>query len=294
MLKKFLLALIACSAITASASYEYYIESGKYRVKISAIEKHTVRDMVWDRTAICVGADFYGAVVSPARGINIGAGQRKPETQEKLLAVKVTCDGKEVTPKQNMRIKGNRIVIEKLSMFDKLLFNTQLELTADGFRESSRFVATAEQKINLFYAHIYCFNKAFSEYYALTEDDYDITGKFNVPGQKDTWHVNSEVKCLALYDESAKKGVLLYYPQVIPGASRNAAIWEKSNTKKFYMMTKLDKVIPANWESRTYSVVLRCFEAASAKDFPAAAKAAAEAAGKIKLADLPKPELPKK
>ena len=85
---------------------------------------------------------------------------------------------------------------------------------------------------------------------------YDITGKFNKPGQ---WHVSSEVKSLSLYNEKNKKGVTLYYPQVIPGADRNAAVWERSNTKKFYMMTKLDKVIPANWESRTYSVVFPLF-----------------------------------
>ena len=291
MLKKsFLTVLLACVTLAAGA-FEYYIESGKYRMKISESEKHTIRDMVWNRSAICVGADYYGAVVSPARGINIGAGQRKETNKEKLLACKITCDGKVVEPKHNTRIKGNKITIEKISMFDKLLFLTRLELTPEGFAESCRFVATAEQRISSFYAHIYCFNKDVSEFLAFTEDNYDITGKFDKPGQ---WHVSSEVKSLSLYNEKNKKGVTLYYPQVIPGADRNAAVWERSNTKKFYMMTKLDKVIPANWESRTYSVVLRCFEAASAKDFPAAAKAAAEAAGKIKLADLPKPELPKK
>ena len=168
MFKKLCLTAMLIGFTAAVGAFEYYIESGKYRLKISETEKHTVRDMVWNRSPICVGADYYGAVLSPARGINIGAGQRKEENKEKLLACKVSCDGKVVAPKQNMRIKGRRITIEKLSMFDKLLFATCLELTPEGFVESCRFVATAEQRVNVFYAHVYCFNKNFSEFLAFT------------------------------------------------------------------------------------------------------------------------------
>lgn len=289
-----LLTAVAAASIFTANAFEYYIASGNYRIKVSAREKHTIRDLIWKRSPICVGADYYGAVFSPARGINIGAGQKKAEYQEKLLECKVTCDGKTVVPAKNMQIKGKKIVIEKLSMFDKLLFRTRLELTPEGFTESCRFVATAAQKVNIFYAHVYCFNKNFTEFYALGEDDYDITGKFNQPGKTNTWHVESEVKSLTLYNEKTKKAVMLYYPEIIPGTSRNAAIWERSNTKKFYMMTKLDKMLPVNWESRTYTVLVRCFDAANPAALPAAVKSTSAAAAKYKAAELAKPVMPAK
>ena len=159
MLKNLLVLLIVISGMGAGA-YEYFLESGDYRIRINEKYKHTIREVVWKKHVLATQTGYYGAILCPASGKYIGAGHKEGGA-EKLLSVKVTCDGKEVTPAAKAVFKGSKLTVEKLSMFDKLLFRVLLELTPEGLVETKRFVATADQNMHLYYAHIYCFNKSF-------------------------------------------------------------------------------------------------------------------------------------
>lgn len=299
MLKKVLFTAIAASCVLPLAAYDYFMESGDYRVRISEKYKHTIREIVWKGHKLVTQTGYCGAILCPASGKYIGAGHTEGGA-EKVLNVKVTCDGKEVVPAANAAVKGGKVVIEKLSMFDKLLFRIVLELTPEGLVESKRFVATAEQKVHLFYAHIYCFNKNFTDYYALTAKDKVVSGKFELPrdnpkARKSAWKVNSEVKYVGEYDSAKNVGVVLYYPTVIKGTSRKAAIWECPWAyMKYYMMTALPKQIAANWESPTYAVAVRGFAGKSLAEFPALVKEEAAKAAEIKFPELAKPVMPEK
>ena len=297
MLKKFLIVFFAAVGILPLTAYDYFMESGDYRVRISEKYKHTIREVIWKGYKLATQTGYCGAILCPATGKYIGAGHTEGGS-EKVLSVKVLCDGKEVVPAANAAVKGGKVVVEKLSMFDKLLFRVVLELTPEGLIESKRFVATADQKVHLFYAHIYCFNKDFTDYYALTAQNKVVSGKFELPrdnpkARKSAWKVNKEVKYVAEYDAAKNVGVVLYYPTVIKGAMRNATIWECPWAyMKYYMMTALPKLIAANWESPTYAVAVRGFAAKSLDEFPAAVKAEAAKAAEIKFPVLEKPVMP--
>ena len=298
MLKNLLVLLTVISGMGAGA-YEYFLESGDYRIRINEKYKHTIREVVWKKHVLATQTGYYGAILCPAAGKYIGAGHKEGGA-EKLLSVKVTCDGKEVTPAAKAVFKGSKVTVEKLSMFDKLLFRVLLEVTPEGLVETKRFVATADQKVHLYYAHIYCFGKNFTDYYALSDKNKVIAGKFELPrdnpkSRKTAWKVNSNVKYVAEYDAAKKIGVMLWYPEIIKGASRKATIWECPWAyMKFYMMTALPKNIPSAWESPTYTVILRGLEAATLADFPAAVQKEAAAAEKIKFTELTKPVMPEK
>lgn len=134
--------------------------------------------------------------------------------------------------------------MEKISGFDNLLFRVRLELTPEGLIETKRFVAQADQKFQLFYAHIFCFDKKTTDYFARTGRGGRISGKFT--GERVAWHINSNVKYVAQYNAEKKTGVLLYYPTVIEGAVRKACIWEVPKAyHKFYMMAKVPGHVPA-------------------------------------------------
>ena len=297
-MKSLLTVLVAVIGVYVGA-YEYFMESGDYRVRINEKYKHTIREIVWQKNALATQTGYCGAILCPASGKYIGAGHTEGGA-EKVLSVKVFCDGKEVVPAAKAVFKGEKVVVEKLSLFDKLLFRVVLELTPEGLIESKRFVATAEQKVHLYYAHIYCFNKDFTDYYALTAQNKVISGKFELPrdnpkARKNAWKINKEVKYVGEYDAAKNVGVMLYYPTVIKGAMRNATIWECPWAyMKYYMMTALPKVIAENWESPTYAVVVRGFAGKSVADFPAMVKEQAAQAAEIKFPILEKPVMPEK
>jgi len=299
MIKNILTVAFAVACAWQSAAYDYFLESGDYRVRINEKYKHTIREIVWNKYSIVTRTGYCGAILCPAAGKYIGAGHTEGGA-EKVLSVKVTCDGKEVIPAAKAVFKGGKVVVEKLSMFDKLLFRVVLELTPEGLIESKRFVATAPQKAHLFYAHIYCFNKNFTDYYALTAQNKVVSGKFELPrdnpkARKTAWKVNNEVQYVAEYDEAKNVGVMLYYPTVIKGAARKATIWECPWAyMKYYMMTALPKMIAENWESPTYAVAVRGFAGKSLEGFPAMVKEQAAKAAEMKFPNLEKPVMPEK
>ena len=296
-MKKYLLTMLLAAIGVYAGAYEYFMESGDYRIRINEKYKHTIREVVWKGNVLATQSGYYGAILCPASGKYIGAGHTEGGA-EKVLSVKVTCDGKEVTPAAKAVFKGSRVTVEKLSMFDKLLFRIVLELTPEGLVETKRFVATAEQNVHLFYAHIYCFGKGFTDYYALTEDNKVVSGKFELPrdnpkARKTSWKVRKNVKYIAEYDAAKKIGVVLWYPEIIKGITHKAAIWECPWAyMKFYMMTALPKKIAANWESPVYTVILRGFAAETLEAFPEAVKKEALAAEKIKFVQVTKPVMP--
>ncbi len=276
---------------TAASAFEYDLVSGDYRVTVTEKVKHTIRKIAWKGYTLATPTGYYGAIVMPAPGKYIGAGHKEGGT-EAVLAVSVTCDGKTVVPEAKMEIKGQRIMVEKVSRFDHCLFRVRLILTPDGLIETKRFIAEADQDFHLFYAHIYCFDKDMTDFCALKADGKTVRGHF-AKKQKYDWHVNSEVRYVAEYNAAQKKGAVLYYPEIIPGTARKGTIWEVLNGyNKFYMMTKVPKKVPAGWKSPAYTVILRGFEAENADTMQTAVAKEAEAAAKITVDPLPEPVIP--
>ncbi len=285
-MKKHLLlcALLACALAQA---FEYTLRSGDYDVRITARFKHTIRSISYKGTLLATPSGYYGAIVIPRPGKFIGTGHTQGG-EEALLDCRVECDGVRVEPAKDAVLAGGKLSVEKVSRYDNVLMRCRLELTPQGLVETKRFITVAPQDFYLFYAHIYCFNQAMTDYCALAADGRLIVGKFLK--QKRQWHVNTEVKYVAEYDDATKKGALLYYPQVIPGMVRKATIWEVvKGYNKFYQFAKVPPSVPAGWQSPVYTVCLRGFEAPGADALPAAAKAAAEAAAKIPVPEIAAP-----
>ena len=273
---------IASSAFSAE---NYTLVSGDYKICVSAKNKHTIRSIEWRGYQIGTPSGYYGAIVIPAPGKYIGAGHTEGGVED-VKSVSVACDGKKIAPEAAPVIQGRKITVEKVSQFDNALFRIRLELTPEGLIETKRFVAQADQNFQLFYAHIFCFDKATTDYLAKTAGGKILSEKFT--GERVRWHVNSNVKYIVQYNASRKSAVMLYYPTVIEGALRKACIWEVPRAyNKFYMMTKVPKVAPAGWQSPVYTVILRCFEADDAEALPAKAESEAAAAARIPVDGLP-------
>ena len=178
-MKKLLMIVFTVFAVCQASAYNYFISSGDYRIMLSARFKHTIRQIIWKDFEIARPSGYYGAIIAVKPGKFIGAGHTEGG-EEKVLQVKISCDGKEVTPCPQLKIKGKKITVDKISMFDKLLFSIRLELSPDGLVETKRFIATAPQDVHGFYAHIFCFNKSFTDYCALTAKGETVSGRFTL------------------------------------------------------------------------------------------------------------------
>lgn len=302
-MKKLSTVFLAAIAALQLYGYNYFIASGDYRIMISEKYCHTIREIVWKNFKIGTPSGFYGAIFLPARGKYIGAGHTQGGA-EKVLSFKVICDGKKIHPRPQMTIKGKKITVDKISRFDNLIFSVRLELSPAGLVETKRFTAVADQTVHSYYAHIFCFNKSFTDYYALTASGEILKGKFTLPKLKKlpkepekrklvkkAWHINTSVKYISEYDAAAKKGVLLYYPEIIPGKGRKSAIWEVPYAyMKYYMITDIPDFVPANWESPVYTVILRGFETNSVENIPQIIQKEVDSAAKIKFSPVAKPE----
>ena len=135
MMKKVLFAAVAAVLAMQLPAYEYFLESGAYRVRINEKYKHTIREVVWQGKVLATQTGYYGAILCPASGKYIGAGHTEGGA-EKVLSVKVICDGKEVAFDLNNNIfsfetvEGKKYIIAKSADVCKLP-KTNVEINRD-------------------------------------------------------------------------------------------------------------------------------------------------------------------
>ena len=286
MLKTLL--FLSCSCAVSAAAVEYTLESGDYSIRFSGELRQTVRSIRYRSYEIGTRTGFYGTVMAPERGKFIGAGHTEGGA-EKVLQWSLLADGKAVEPKNNEVLRAGKFVLEKVSQFDNVLFRVRIVLTPEGFLEQKRFITLAEQKFHLLYVNLFCWNKATTDWFARTAKGTLESGSFRQ--EKVVWHLQKEIRWTAIYDAGAKKGVLLYYPEVIKGSIRKACYWEVPRAyNKFYMMAAFPGQCAKGWTSPVYSVFLRGFEARDAKACPAVLEKESDRIARMKFPALALPE----
>lgn len=269
--------------------FEYTVESGDYRVVIDSELRHTIRQFSFRGYPIGTRSGYYGTIVMNKPGGYIGAGHTEGGS-EKLLAVSLTADGKKVEPAAGKTIRGDRVVLEKVSQFDHALFRVRLVFSPEGVVEQKRFIALEDQPFNAFYSHQYCWDKATTHWFSLTAQGKNEQGEFKHDAVR--WHGNTAVRWIANYNADKKLGMMMYYPRVIPGAIRKSTFWEVPRSyNKYYMMTAVPKIAVKGFQSPEYTVVLRGFSAPDAARCPGELNRAAEAAAKIPVGELAEPAL---
>lgn len=282
------LLLLSCSCVLSAAAAEYTLESGDYSVRFSEELRHTVRSIRYRSYEIGTCTGFYGTVMAPDKGKYIGSGHTEGGV-EKVLQWNLLADGKPVEPKADEVLRAGKFVLEKVSRFDNALFRVRIELSPEGFLEQKRFLTVGEQKFHLLYVNLFCWNKATTDWFALTAQGAFESGAFRQ--EKVVWHLGKEIRWTAIYDASAKKGVLLYYPEVIRGSIRNACYWEVPRAyNKYYMMAAFPSQSAKGWTSPVYTVFLRGFEAPDAKACPSVLEKESALAARMKFPGLPLPE----
>jgi len=286
--------LILLSAITGIAREKTFdLKSGPYELKISEKYKYTVRQIKYEGAVLGTQSGFYGTVMAHGSGKYVGAGHGEGGF-EKVLKVELIADGKQITPVAGKTYSGKKFLLRKISMFDKLRFQSEITLSADGIVERKRFVATAKQPIHLMYIYLLCWNKSTDGWLAEGVDGKKYSGEFGSKFKgRSRWHLQKDVKWAANIDSKSGKAMLMYYPNPIVGQGRRSSFWEvKKAYNKYYLMLKTPKIYPAGYESPVYTLILKGF-AANKSDFLKNAETTVKKASKIKLDKLKEVKIPK-
>ena len=285
--------LVLLSGLTVAANEKVFnLKSGGYELKISEKYKYTVRQIKYDGVVMGTQSGFYGTVMAHGKGKYVGAGHGEGGF-EKVLKVELFADGKQITPVTGKTYSGEKILLRKISMFDKLRFQSEITLSPEGIVERKRFVATAKQPVHLMYIYLLCWNKSTDGWIAKGIDGKTYSGEFGTKFKgRSLWHLNKDVKWTANIDSKAGKGMLMYYPEPIIGQGRRSSFWEvKKAYNKYYLMLKTPKIYSDGYESPTYSLVLKGFSA-NKSDFLKKAEESVKEASKIELDKLKDVVLP--
>ena len=116
-----------------------------------------------------------------------------------------------------------------------------------------------EQNVALLYAFCYCFNYLTKEWMASLADGKTVAGVF---ADNKAFLVREDAKYLAEYDPASQKGMIVFFPEVIPGKGHKSTFWDVGGVyHKYYLMMDVPSVIKKGFKSKLMTIMLKGFSA---------------------------------
>ncbi len=261
------------------------LNSGKYKVAFSQKEFFSSAQYFYDGAEIGMRTGFYGTILATAPNMFVGSGHKEGGV-EKLLSVKVICDGKEVKAIP-ATYSGDKIIFEKISLLNNLKVFVRVTLTPQEIRIDKNFEALATQKIYSLYIFQFCWTHKSDKWIIGRPDETIATGNFK---SNEGWFLRGkepELLWYALYDTKQNVGVLGYFSEYFPKQG-SYMLWDRPVYHKFYFNANLPKVVSKGYKSKNYSMVLKGFKS-TPKDW----QKTIESEAKKLLKRFPLPEAPK-
>jgi hypothetical protein len=180
--------------------------------------------MITDRTG------FYGTVFSPEGGKWIGTGHNDGGI-EKVESAVLTVDGNECPLVDKAVYRGKRAELRKHSMMGPIRLEATYTVTDDLVLERHRYEFTEDVKVGTLYAFMHPFLPATTEWIAESADGSPMEGVFE---SKSGHALTSDVKWTAVYDPSAQRVSLAWYPVALRGQALKTFYWDKTVYHKLY------------------------------------------------------------
>ncbi|NOZ22892.1 MAG: hypothetical protein GXP25_17585, partial [Planctomycetes bacterium] len=116
--------------------------------------------------------------------------------------------------------------------------------------------ALEDQKAKSLYLYQFCWSADTKEWIAECADGEIKEGTFL---DDKGWRLRSDVKWTALYDPAIQKGMLMYYPKVIPGNMHKSVYWDQPPPRyhKYYLMMDIPALIPKGTKSGPHALIMR-------------------------------------
>lgn len=257
MFKSFFIILLCLFSILIQAkTKEITLKSGKYQVGISEKLAWTINTIKYDGKIVGLSNGFYGTVIRAKPGNTyIGTGHHEGG-KELIKNIALRIDDKAVEIETGKVYTGNKLVLTKESMIDKLAVSVVITLTPNGITEHLAIIPTAEQPIVNMYAFMYPFSQENTKWIA-SNDKNVFSGKLlNSKG----WKLLKNIKWLALYNPKDQLATIVSYPEVYRAKGIKNGIWDLPRYHKFYFQPFLNEKLPKG-EKYSWTINLKCIEA---------------------------------
>jgi hypothetical protein len=180
---------------------------------------------------------------------------------ERVEAVSISVDGQPVELTPGESYSGDRIVLAKRSMLDKLRLDVTLTLAEGLLTERASLTATEDVVVTTVYPFMYCITAQTTDWLAAPVQGEEQSGTFSAANEL-TWHDDWAWTAAWIPDRST--GVAVRHLAYAEGARTLTGYWDQERYHKLYVRWEAGQ---ERWpEGFTVSgeLALRCFEAPAA------------------------------
>jgi len=249
------LMLFSQEPITGKGSFT--VQCGKYEILLNMDNKFTMNKLIYEGYEVVpVGA--ISMVLAREAGTYIG-GPHTEGGEEKIGKVEFYVDDKKLEPENKGKYDVKSFVMKKTSLLDNLRLESTFILNQDGIIEQRQFEALDDQNVALLYLFCYCFNCSTKEWMASLADGKTVAGVF---ADNKAFLIREDAKYLAEYDPASQKGMIVFFPEVIPGKGHKSTFWDVGSVyHKYYLMMDVPSVIKKGFKSKLMTIMLKGFSA---------------------------------
>jgi hypothetical protein len=247
-MKKLFVTLLAILSFSSFAlpPKSITLESGKVRVRLDSLKRWNINRIEWQNRLFGVDnpGSHYGIAYQPQGSkFFIGSGHDESGVGEKFISLKIKVDNKEVTPKENVVIKGKKIEVEKISQITNLHIKYNFSIENDILNEKVEMSALKDVKINFLYFFMHPWSTRFDKFHAKFDDGKTLDIVFNSKG---SFPNRKFVPSAAWYDTKSGLGVATLIKNIQGQKSPMRFLWDRTNYRKDYICDYAHSTFPVN------------------------------------------------
>lgn len=234
------------------------LRSGGLSVEIQQAHAWSVQKITHRGVPVGTQTGAFGALACvPVVGGWIGSAHTEGGV-ERVEQITLTVDGEAVELEDGASYTGERLVLQKRSMLDKLALDAVLTLTGGVLTQRHDVTAVEDVVVTAIYPFMYPISSGATRWMAATEEDAESEGEFGIGGALQ-WHDDWTWTAAFIPDRSA--GVVVRHLARPTEARTLSGWWDQERHRKLYV--SWGEVAEPWPEGLTLSgeVALQCFEA---------------------------------
>ncbi|MBD3291319.1 MAG: hypothetical protein GF393_00225 [Armatimonadia bacterium] len=255
------LAFAACAASHAEDPREPAVatlRSGGMSVELQRAHSWSIQQIVFRGVPVATRTGAFGAVVSvPVAGGWVGSGHTAGGV-ERVEDVSLIVDGEFVDLQDGATYTGERLVLQKTSMLDKLRLDATLTLTGGVLTERHELTATEDVVVSVTYPFMHPISSATTQWMAETDTCEEIGGEFG-NGEDLRWYDDWTWTAAHIPDRST--GIVMRHLDRPDDVLTLTAWWDQERYHKLYVRWGGAMEPWPQGLTLAGEIALRCFEA---------------------------------
>lgn len=259
-----LIALTLCAPMYAEDPREpavVTLRSGGLSVELQRAHSWSIQQIVYRGVPIATRTGAFGAVACiPVAGGWVGSAHTEGGV-ETVEEVRLIVDGEFVELEDGGTYTGERLVLQKRSMIDKLRLDATVTLSEGVLTERHELTATEDVVVTVVYPFMHPMTAATTQWLAVTTEGEEQRGEFGSRGDLQ-WH--DDWTWTAAYIPERSTGVVVRHLEHAEGVPTLTGWWDQERYHKLYVSWQGPMEPWPEGQTLSGELALRCFEAPSA------------------------------